>query len=114
MSSSNSGVILTPMNFEKISLCYESLSETEILKLFTKIYFFQLSQCKNMDDYNNQKSDMRQKILAGGGKMKHRDLMTVLLSGLSKEFSNFFDQLNAECLRDLNLFKAKLHSTARD
>jgi hypothetical protein len=104
-----------PYEFWKaISLRYETLSETEIAKLFAKIYSFQLPQCKNMDDYINQKSDMRQKILAGGGKMKDRDLMTALLSGLSKEYSNFFDQLNAECLRDLNLFTAKLRSSARD
>jgi hypothetical protein len=58
------------------------LSKTEISRLFAKIYSFQLVRCKNMDDYIKQKSDMRQKILAGGGKMKDRDLMTVLLSGL--------------------------------
>jgi hypothetical protein len=83
----------------------------EVGKLFAKIFSFELSQCKNMDDYINQKSDMRQKILAVGGKMKDRDLMTALLSGLSKEY---FDQLNAECLCNLNLFTAKLHSSARD
>jgi hypothetical protein len=65
-----------------------------------------------MDNYINQKLDMQQNILAGGIKMKDRNLLTTLLFGLSNKCTNFFDQLNGNCMHDLYLFKSKLHTSA--